>query len=84
MKLDHTSEWQLVKTFSLLESEARTTLSEARFDAIGAIGNFKPPQRPSSDRRRTISILMCSEENTDVQAFATERYTGPRRQISAY
>jgi hypothetical protein len=38
MKLIHTADWQLGKPYGRFEPEARAALSEARFDAIDAIG----------------------------------------------
>ena len=38
MKLIHTADWQLGKPYGRFEPEVRAALSEARFDAIDAIG----------------------------------------------
>lgn len=39
MKIIHSADWQLGKPFGRFEADVRTALSEARFDAIDAIGN---------------------------------------------
>lgn len=38
MKLIHTADWQLGKTFGRFQQDVRAALTEARFDAIDAIG----------------------------------------------
>lgn len=39
MKFIHTADWQLGKPFGGFDAETRNALTEARFDAIGAVGN---------------------------------------------
>ncbi len=43
MKLIHTADWQLGKPFGRFEPDVRAALSEARFDAIDAIGAAAEP-----------------------------------------
>ncbi len=38
LRLIHTADWQLGKPYGRFDSEVRAALSEARFDAIDAIG----------------------------------------------
>lgn len=38
----HTADWQLCKPYSRFDSDVRAALSEARFDAINAIGKAVP------------------------------------------
>lgn len=38
MKIIHTADWQLGKPFARFEPDVRAALTEARFDAIDAIG----------------------------------------------
>ena len=44
MRLIHTADWQLGKPFGRFETEVRSALTEARFDAIDAIGRLAAEQ----------------------------------------
>lgn len=76
MKLIHTADWQLGKPYGRFEPEVRAALSEARFDAIDAIG--KEAARRGADHVLVAGDVFDTEgpeDRTIVQAISRmERY----------
>lgn len=71
MRFIHTADWQLGKPFGGFDAETRNALAEARFDAIGAVGNVAATHKAQH-------VLVAGdvfdtegpEERTIVQALA--------------
>ena len=71
MKIIHTADWQLGKPFGNFDDETRNALSEARFDAIEAVGN-------AAAAHNSMHVLVAGdvfdtegpEDRTIVQALA--------------
>jgi DNA repair exonuclease SbcCD nuclease subunit len=59
LRLIHTADWQLGKPYGRFDSDVRAALSEARFDAIDAIG-----KAAAEHAGMCWSLAMCSIPKT--------------------